>query len=221
MTFNNWDFSYNYLILVAESHRSTIKKFYGIAISLLPIYSTKPHKACYRWFITIFRRLFSSPGLLRVFFLISAMTSRFKNLCWLAVKLFQDQHVPLTRLREHFVGEHLATLLVFIVLVIPCIRYIDQKLKTFLCEKVQILIIFWWKATFCISQLKTIDAVPVNELIRSVQSFDLYVPVIIWDLKPRWQPLNKVTYNHVHNILRLFDSWANFPFIINETKRDY
>ena len=93
--------------------------------------------------------------------------------------------MPLTRLREHFVGEHLATLLVFIVLVIPCIRYTDQKLKTFLCEKVQILIIFWWKATFCISQLKTIDAVPVNELIRSVQSFDLYVPVIIWDLKPR------------------------------------
>ena len=139
MTFNNWDFSYNYLILVAESHRSTIKKFYGIAISLLPIYSTKPHKACYRWFITIFRRLFSSPGLLRVFFLISAMTNRFKNLCWLAVKLIQDQHVPLTRLREHFVGEHLATLLVFIVLVIPCIRYIDQKLKTFCVKKFR----FW------------------------------------------------------------------------------
>ena len=29
------------------------------------------------------------------------------------------------------------------------------------------------------------------------------------------------TYNHVHNILRLFDSWANFPFTTSETKRAY
>ena len=123
-------------------------------------------------------------------------------------------------LREHFVREHFATFLVFIVLVIPCTRYIDQKLKRFLCETVQTLIIFWWKATICVSQLKTVDALPVNELTRSVQSFDLSVPVIIWGLEPRWQPLNMATYNHVHNILRHFDSWANFPFIINETKRD-
>ena len=30
-----------------------------------------------------------------------------------------------------------------------------------------------------------------------------------------------LTYNHVHNILRLFDSWANFSFTISVTKRDY
>ena len=28
-------------------------------------------------------------------------------------------------------------------------------------------------------------------------------------------------YNHVHNILRPFDGWANFPFTTSETKRDY
>ena len=27
--------------------------------------------------------------------------------------------------------------------------------------------------------------------------------------------------NHVHNILRLFDGVANFPFITSETKRNY
>ena len=27
--------------------------------------------------------------------------------------------------------------------------------------------------------------------------------------------------NHVHNILRLFDGWANYCFNKSETKRDY
>ena len=27
--------------------------------------------------------------------------------------------------------------------------------------------------------------------------------------------------NHALNILRLFDSWASFPFTKSETKRDY
>ena len=26
---------------------------------------------------------------------------------------------------------------------------------------------------------------------------------------------------HIHNILRLFDGWANFPFPTSDTKRDY
>ena len=30
-----------------------------------------------------------------------------------------------------------------------------------------------------------------------------------------------LTDNHVHNILRLFDGWANFPFTTSETKREY
>ena len=29
------------------------------------------------------------------------------------------------------------------------------------------------------------------------------------------------TYNHVHNILRLFDGGANFPFTTSELNRDY
>ena len=29
------------------------------------------------------------------------------------------------------------------------------------------------------------------------------------------------SYNHVDNILRLFDGWANFPFTANKMKRDY
>ena len=29
------------------------------------------------------------------------------------------------------------------------------------------------------------------------------------------------TYNHVDNILRLFDGWANFCFTTSQTKRDY
>ena len=29
------------------------------------------------------------------------------------------------------------------------------------------------------------------------------------------------TYNHFHNILRLFDVLPNFPFTANETKGDY
>ena len=29
------------------------------------------------------------------------------------------------------------------------------------------------------------------------------------------------TYNHVDNILRLFDGWANFYFTTSQTKRDY
>ena len=28
-------------------------------------------------------------------------------------------------------------------------------------------------------------------------------------------------FNHVHNISRLFDGWANFPFTTSETKCDY
>ena len=28
-------------------------------------------------------------------------------------------------------------------------------------------------------------------------------------------------YNHVHNILRLFGGWVNFPFATSETKPDY
>ena len=31
---------------------------------------------------------------------------------------------------------------------------------------------------------------------------------------------SSTSYNHVHNILRLFDGWANFPFTTSETKRD-
>ena len=30
-----------------------------------------------------------------------------------------------------------------------------------------------------------------------------------------------VTYNHFHNILRLFDALPNFPFTTSETMRDY
>ena len=29
------------------------------------------------------------------------------------------------------------------------------------------------------------------------------------------------TYDHVHNIFRLFDDWANFSFTTSETKHDY
>ena len=32
---------------------------------------------------------------------------------------------------------------------------------------------------------------------------------------------NMLIYNHVHNILGLFDGWANFPFTTSETKHDY
>ena len=32
---------------------------------------------------------------------------------------------------------------------------------------------------------------------------------------------NKGTYNHFHDILRLFDVLPNFPFTRIETKRDY
>ena len=32
---------------------------------------------------------------------------------------------------------------------------------------------------------------------------------------------NVLIYNHVHNILGLFDGWANFPFTTSETKHDY
>ena len=34
-----------------------------------------------------------------------------------------------------------------------------------------------------------------------------------------WKPVN--SYNHVHNIMRLFHSWASFPFTTSETKFDY
>ena len=30
-----------------------------------------------------------------------------------------------------------------------------------------------------------------------------------------------LAYNRVHNILRLFDGWANFPFTVTETTWDY
>ena len=36
-----------------------------------------------------------------------------------------------------------------------------------------------------------------------------------------WDIYEKSSYNHVHNILRLFDAWASFRFTTNETIRDY
>ena len=32
---------------------------------------------------------------------------------------------------------------------------------------------------------------------------------------------NMKTYNHFHNILRIFDVLANFPYTTSETMRDY
>ena len=32
--------------------------------------------------------------------------------------------------------------------------------------------------------------------------------------------LFELVYNQVHNIMRRFDWWANFPFATSETKRD-
>ena len=43
--------------------------------------------------------------------------------------------------------------------------------------------------------------------------------------KDWWAHLNRVfsawSYNHFHNILRLFDSLPNLPFTTSETMRDY
>ena len=41
------------------------------------------------------------------------------------------------------------------------------------------------------------------------------------DIKQKKKNQKNLADNHVHNILRLFDGSANFPFNKSETKRDY
>ena len=36
-----------------------------------------------------------------------------------------------------------------------------------------------------------------------------------------WDVYEMSSYNHAHNILRLFEAWANFPFTTNEMICDY
>ena len=36
-----------------------------------------------------------------------------------------------------------------------------------------------------------------------------------------WGPIVNLTYNHFHNILRLFDVLPNFPVTLSETMREY
>ena len=35
-----------------------------------------------------------------------------------------------------------------------------------------------------------------------------------------WRRLKEI-YNHVHNVLRLFNGWEKLPFNTSETRRDY
>ena len=47
-----------------------------------------------------------------------------------------------------------------------------------------------------------------------------YARAKTWKLKLAFHGII-YTYDHVHNIFRRFDSWANFLFTTSETMRDY
>ena len=43
---------------------------------------------------------------------------------------------------------------------------------------------------------------------------------LVFNNKMSCKPLLRTIYNHVHDILRLFDGWENFPFTTSEAMRD-
>ena len=95
----------------------------------------------------------------------------------------------------------------------------------FIIEETSIKIILWsnnvWRNT--VTYFSKYSCLFACTLVIFQYSFvSGYLAVwLIGNGKSRIQDRVRFCYNNVHNILKLFESWANFPFTTSEMKRNY